>query len=130
MLAEEEYKRVWNLAPNLTRGLQPIEIRHANVHQYNIRLNLLCLFDCFNPVGGFTTYFQLRMLFQNRTQPSPEYFVVVNNENSRPSHFSLTRSRGRKKSGPCKQLLRIAEGYTTGDSKSSAKVPAYRKTLI
>ncbi len=79
MLAEDKNLGVGAVTTNQAGGLQTIHLGHADVHDDDIGQELSGFLDCFHTVSGFAGNEEVFPRFEERAEPSPEYFVVVDN---------------------------------------------------
>src|SRR5260370_36672455 len=76
---------------DLPRRVQPVQVRHSDIEQQNVRLQLAGVLDGFAAVPGFATYFPSRMIFQQRANAFSSHFVAIRNKNSNRAQTSPPR---------------------------------------
>jgi hypothetical protein len=67
----------------LARSVQSIEVRHANVHDHHIRLQLFGHFDRLTAIGRLSTHFPAFVFLEKRTQTPAYDFVVVGQQDTK-----------------------------------------------
>jgi hypothetical protein len=62
---------------DLTGSFQPVQNRHGDVHEDQIRPNLLTQLDGFHPVGSFTNNLEVLPVLDETSQPLPKEHMVI-----------------------------------------------------
>jgi hypothetical protein len=68
MHAEDHYLGLGRLIGDLLGSLDPIELRHADIKNGNIRMLLGYKLDCFPSIAGFRDDFEVGLLLEQQTQ--------------------------------------------------------------
>src|SRR5579864_1469004 len=72
---------------NLPGCIYPIQIRHSDVEQDQVRPQCFSKFDRLTPIACLATQFPSWMTFEHGANPSPHDFVVIRNQNSKSAHL-------------------------------------------
>lgn len=88
VLAEDQDLGIGTVTANQPRSLKAVHLRHAHVHNDDVRLEFLGFFYRFQSVDGFTGHIKVFPRLQKRAKSRSEYFVVVNNQNAYSIHPS------------------------------------------
>ncbi len=62
------------------RIFQPIQVRHSDVQDDDVGLELLCLLDSFPPIARFGTNLPLGMGFQQCAETAAHDFVIISDQ--------------------------------------------------
>src|SRR5215467_11178853 len=73
---------------DLPRRLKAIQVRHSDVEDDDIRLQLLRLLDCLAPFASFSANLPLRLCLQQGNQPLAHDLVIISHQNPEDSHLS------------------------------------------
>jgi len=79
-LAEDQHSRFRQNAPNFAGRVEAIQVRHADVHDDDIRFQLFGFFDSVPAVNRFATNFPSASALQQNTNALTDIFMVIRDE--------------------------------------------------
>src|ERR1700722_2853702 len=80
---KDKYRLGWVEFQNLPCCVHTIQFWQANIQNDQIRLRLFALFNRLASVRSFSTYFPTFVRSKQRGQPEPEYWMIVNYQNTK-----------------------------------------------
>src|ERR1700757_2412614 len=77
----------------LPRGVKSVQVRHANVDDHHVGVQLQGLFNALPAIAGLPADLPTFMLFQESAQPPAYNFMIVCQENSQFHSLPLPRAQ-------------------------------------
>src|SRR5215472_2287686 len=82
MHTEQNYGDIGKAFDDLSRGIDPVEVRHGDVHDHDVWLERLCCADRLATVAGFTDQLEILNLRQLHCDPLSNDAMVISYEDS------------------------------------------------
>jgi hypothetical protein len=78
---------IWRCRQNLPRRVQPVQVRHSDIQQQHVWLQLAGTLDSFPAVSGLATNFPPGMAFEQGANAFPRHLVIVCDKDSKHAHL-------------------------------------------
>jgi hypothetical protein len=79
VLTQNEHFSAWKRGTDQASSFQPVEIRHADVHDDDVGLKLIGLREAIVAVDGFPTNLKVRASREKRANAATHNFMIVHN---------------------------------------------------
>src|ERR1700731_3929210 len=87
MNRENQYFRVWQVAKNVARGIQAVDLGHTEIQDGHIRLDEFGLFYRLSSIARLGYNCPIRVVFNDGANASSKHVVVICNEETKFRHL-------------------------------------------